>query len=509
MHESFLNELYEGEIQARDNLQFELKSEFFIYSQRNVYKQEFFVFIPESLHVNGDTYSKEQFYSDETSLIRYKTPSLSLKNLVHPQCEDSPLFRLQEMLKEHKMAEQLAEAEDELKLFGDIFKVSLRDRVKNLLEDLKQDKMQETGKFSHQLASLCAETAEVSTLFRQIQATAQENLSEESIRRYFRYIDEFISSQISYFFLILLQALRQSNFKHISEIDKLLCQVILRERHYCKKNHLGAKTPEDHPFSNESILHRRSLLNQFVLEALTLHNFRVSVAEKHAPLLGALAAGIAMLFYMTFFAWKVSSIVITSFPVILFIVFLYILKDRIKEGLKKIYSEQAYRWFPDYSTEIISPKGYKVGKINESFSFISEEQLPEGFQKIRNDDFNEELQALIRQESIIQYKREVTLYSHPGTPGGRRRELSTIFRLNMHHLLQKASNAYQLSLFLDPYSHEIHEQLLPKVYHLNIIIRNTIIQPQLIQKSEINKFRVIVDKNGIKHVEQINHPNDD
>lgn len=504
MYESFLNELNEGEIHARDSSQFELKSEFNIYAQRNVFKQEFFIFIPESLHVNSETYSKDQFYADETSLIRYKTPYLSLKNLVSPLCEDSPLTRLQEMLNKQNMANQLAEAEDELKLFGDIFKVSLRDRVKGLLDQLEHDKMQKTGEYSHQLASLCEESAAVCVLFRQIQSAAHENWQEESLRRYFRYIDEFISDQISDFFIILLQALRQSSFKHISEIDKLLCQAILQERHYRKKNRLGPKTPEDHPFSNESILHRRSLLTQFVLDALTLHNFRVSVAEKHAPLLGALAAGIAMLFYMIFFAWKVSSIVITSFPVILFIVFLYILKDRIKEGLKKIYSEQAYRWFPDYSTEIISPKGFKVGKINESFTFIKEEQLPEGFLQIRNDDFNEELQALIRRESIIQYEREVILYSHPGTPGGRRRELSTIFRLNIHHLLQKASNAYRLSLFLDPYTHDIHEQLLPKVYHLNIIIRNTTMHPHLNQKSEINKFRVVVDKNGIKRVEQIN-----
>lgn len=505
MDEFFLNELNEGEIHPRDSLQFELKSEFFVYSQRNVYKQEFFIFIPESLHVNGETYSKEQFYSDETSLIRYRTPSLSLKHLINPQSEDSPLFRLREMVEHHTMAERLAEAEDELKLFGDIFKVSLRDRVKDLLEDLKLDKMQKTGQYSHRLASLCTEVAEVCTLFRQIHAAARESFSEDSIRRYFRYIDEFISCQISDFFLTLLQALRQSSYKHISEIDKLLCQTILRERHYRKKNHLGPKTAENEPFSNESILHRRSLLNQFVLDALTLHNFRVSVAEKHAPLLGALAAGIAMLFYMTFFAWKVSTIVITSFPVILFIVFLYIIKDRIKEGLKKIYSEQAYRWFPDYSTEIISPKGYRVGKINESFNFITEEQLPDGFQQIRNNDFNEELQALIRRESIIQYKREVTLYSHSALRGERRRELSTIFRLNVHHFLQKASNAFQLSLCLDPYTHAIRKQLLPRVYHLNIIIRNTIIQPHIIQKSEINKFRVVVDKNGIKRVEQIDH----
>ncbi len=67
----------------------------------------------------------------------------------------------------------------------------------------------------------------------------------------------------------------------------------------------------------------------------------------------------------------------------------------------------------------------------------------------------------------------------------------------------KANDAWQPSLFLDPYTREIHEKQLPKVYHLNLIIRNTSVQPDLKIKSEIKKFRVVADKDGIKRVEQI------
>lgn len=503
MLETFWNELNEGEIHVRDNWQFELKSEFFIHAHKNVYKQEFFVFIPDSLHVNEDTYTKLQFYSDETNLIRYKTPYISLKDLVNPRNEQSPLIRLKKLLNEENPQLYLSEITDELKLFADIFKVGLRDRIKDLLVEMEHEPIKQIGQHSSELAALCSETTDICTMFREIQDYASKEILNDQLKRYFRYTDEFISDQIDDYFLILVQALRHADYKNISELDKQLCQIILREKHYRKKNHLGPKTPEDHPYSNESLLHRRSLLNQFVLDALTLNNLRISLAEKHAPLLGALAAGIAMLFYMVLFAWKVSSFVITSLPVILFIVFLYIIKDRIKEGLKKIYSEQAYRWFPDFSTEITSPKGFKIGKINESFNFIDETRLPEGFEEIRNFDFNEELQALIRQESIIQYKREVILYDQLGIPSSRRRELTTIFRLNIQHFLQKAGNAFQPSLFLDHYTHEIHEQMLPKVYHINIIIRNTVLQPDLSYKSEINKFRVVADKTGIKRVEQI------
>jgi hypothetical protein len=56
---------------------------------------------------------------------------------------------------------------------------------------------------------------------------------------------------------------------------------------------------------------------------------------------------------------------------------------------------------------------------------------------------------------------------------------------------------------LDTYTQEISERLLPKVYHLNLIIRNSYLQEDLSQKTEIKAYRVIVDKNGIKRVEQI------
>lgn len=503
MLETFWNELNEGEIHVRDKSQFELKSEFTIHAERNVYKQEFYLFIPEALHVTDQTYSKDQFYLDETSLIRYKTPFIALSDLVNPNFPQSPLLHIENILNSEKASSSLNEIADEVKLFAGIFKVSLRDRIRDLLNELKRDPLKKIGQYSREFEILCNETTAICIFYRQLQKQATQILTDEQIKRYFRYADEFISDHIDDYFLILIQTLRQSNYKHMGQIDKQLCQIVLRERHYRKKARLGPKTSEKHPFSNESILHRRSLLHRFVLGALTLNNYRISLAEKHAPLLGALAAGIAMLFYMVLFAWKVSSFVITSFPVIMFIVFIYILKDRIKEGLKKIYSEQAYRWFPDYSTKITSPKGFKIGKLNESFNFIEAEQLPEGFLEIRNNDFHEELEALNRRESIIQFKREVILYNYPGTTGGRRRELTTIFRFNIHHLTLKANDAYQPSLFLDPYSHEIHEKYLPKVYHLNLIIRNTSTQSDLTIKSEIKKFRVVVDKVGIRRVEQI------
>lgn len=504
MIEDFWNELSKGEIHVRDRLQFELKSEFFINPsiKENIYKQEVFLFIPASLQINRQTYSKQQFYLDQTNLIRYKTPPITLSSLIDPESTSSPLNRLHLLLKESK-TRFFNTASDELKLFGAVFRSSLRERIDKLLRVLTIPELQKIEQISLSIILLCEEIIRVCHQFRKLQEIINPLPNQQQLVRHFRYIDEFISITIDEFLVILLKQLRVfEKQKANDEADQKICRLIIKEKLYRKKKHMGPKTSRDKLFANESILYRQGLLNRFVMESLMLKNYRFSLAEKHTHILGAMAAGIAMLVYMILFVWKGSELVVNSFPFIALAVFLYILKDRVKEGFKNLYYRQAYRWFSDYSTEIRSPKGLKIGKLKENFAFIESKQLPPGFWKIRNTHFHEELQALQRQETIIQYKREMMLKPIP--PGERRRrELTTIFRLNIHRFLQKASDAFQSNLTLDPYTREISERILPKVYHLNLIIRNTFLKNDLTEKIEIKTFRVVVDKAGIKRVEHI------
>lgn len=506
MIEDFWNELNEGEIHLRDSLQFELKSEFFInpHLKTNIYRQEVFLFIPSPLQIDSRTYSKEQFYLDQTNLIRYKTPIIHLSDLINSEYSLSPLNRLQKYLNQSKPRLFFDLMSDELKLFGAIFRVDLREKVYQLITQLDHAKEEEKELISKSIVGFCGEITQVIQKFREIQDIAKNQSRLPQLIRHFKYIDEFISNVVDEFLIILLKVVRSSGCSNFSDVDNHLCQIILKEKSYRKKNHIGPKTTRGHLHANESILYRRGLLNRFVLECLMLKHFRFSLEEKHGQILGAAAAGVAMLVYMIFFVWQVSAFVITSFPFVALAVLFYILKDRIKEGFKILYYKKAHRWFPDYATEIRSPKGVKIGKLTENFTFIDPKQLPPGFLKIRNHDFHEELQALQRHETIIQYKREMVLNS-PSSTGGRRRELTAIFRLNIHRFLEKASNPFQENLSLDSYTRGITEKKLPKVYHLNLIIRNTYQQSDFTPKVEIKTFRVVVDKSGIKRVEHIKH----
>lgn len=483
----FQNELVEGEIHFRDNLQFELKSEFAINQnlKKNDFKQDFYIFIPKELQINPYTYPKEQFYLDETNFVRFKTPLFSLEKLIEEGHVDSPLYRLKKMV-ENRDEFDFDSMTEELQLFGNMFRTALRDQINKIIE--KKD----------QLDSFLPTLKKVRNEFLSLQERYLTKYNDPNLKEQWKSIDEFISLMIEYYLTNLLRILREE--KIAPEIDKKITDLIIEEQQY--RNQEGFISNQgSHP--NESLLYRLGLLKNFMLEALYLNTNRSSLEEKHGKLLGTLAGTIAMSIYVLLFAWKSPSFIINSTPFLFLAVFLYILRDRVKEELKTLFYKQAFKWFPDYSTIIKNRKGRVIGRLNENFSFVDESQVPKDILEIRNLNFREELPVIKRQETIMHYKREMILYPPPKEFKGRKTSITSIFRLNVHQFLEKANNPLQTNVRLDTQTLEIKELLLPRVYHINIIIQNTYIKSEKKEKIELKKFRVVVDKFGIKRVEQI------
>src|ERR1700722_13915917 len=100
MDETVLEDVETGKIHFRDKWQFELKSDLYPFSERKEDNlvQEFYFFIPNSLQINDQTYTKVQFYQDQTNLVRLKTPRFSFNELIDPLNAESPLTRLRSFL---------------------------------------------------------------------------------------------------------------------------------------------------------------------------------------------------------------------------------------------------------------------------------------------------------------------------------------------------------------------------------------------------------------------------
>jgi len=206
---------------------------------------------------------------------------------------------------------------------------------------------------------------------------------------------------------------------------------------------------------------------------------------------------IGVFFGLSFYSLN---LVLNSTPFIIAAVILYILKDRIKDGVKNLSAKLAFRWLPDYTIRILTPDGTtQLGVLKEFFTFLSPTQVPREIWNARNIELHSTLDQAKRLEEPLYYRKEVTLYE---TNQGLKK-LNDIFRLNISRFLLKASDPYKEGLMLDSETGELNKVMLPKVYHLNMIIRQTFINRLHEEKVILKKYRLILDKAGIKRLEKI------
>ncbi len=507
--EKFIKELEVGEIHQRDKWQFELKSEFFPHPnlRKNTYTQEFYLFIPNSLQVNEESYSKQQFYQDETNFIRYKTPEFTLSELIDQKNTKSPLTRLTKLRNSKPTKENTPIVEDELKLLANVARSSLREGIRKMIPILNNEP---SGKkdvsILKEVRSLTLELTEFRKNFFAVEEDFLKNWTSIAHQSYFIYIDEFLSDTVDFYLTGLLERVLRSNLSNVDEINEHLCAVLAEEKRHRTSVIKEPQISVEDSKSNEYILYRSGLLNKFVIDALLLRTTRSSVAKRFRHLIGSIAAGIAMLFFFVLFVKQGSVLILNSLPFIILTVLLYILKDRMKEWLQALSYRQFAKWFSDYKTEIFSPDGkIPLGKMHEYVSFVQEKDLSKELLMIRNREFHVVLETFKRPEQVLYFKRKIELNQTDKPQDTRRNALNIIFRFNISKFLEKADNPSQDYVTVDPESIEFSHTRLPKVYHLNIIQKNTYHEKDASKKIELRKFRLILDKNGIKRVEYFPH----
>lgn len=478
--DEFIEDLRSGEIHFRDKWQFELKSEFTISSAapKTPYIQEFYFFIPNSLQINQSTYPKECFYQDLTNFIRFKTPSFHFLELFDEN--KSPLKDL------YNESLPLEGVEDGLKLFGNIFRSSLRDEIIDIV-DGHQDK----DLIEKKIFRINSSLEKIKHSLTNLQHQLLKKFPLKNLETSFRYLKEFIDNTSDYYLTGLLDVLQRRESDLTEASEKLLIEMILAEP--IKTRFIPGK---ESLIDNEEILYRKGLLKKYMMDALMLPVTRASIQDRYGSLIGSFSAGIAMLAYVLLFIWYGNWFVINSTPFLILTVIAYILKDRLKETLKGVSYKRALEWLSDYNTEIRSPDGAQIlGSLKESFIFLPEEKLPLEIMRTRSEDFHEMLKLVKRPEQVIYFKRSVELRTE--------KPINIILRFNIHDFVSKASDPFHSYVTLDRDSKQLVRLRLPKVYHVNIILKNRFTEESGKEVIELKKFRLIIDKTGIKSVEQI------
>lgn len=497
----YFEELDDSEFGLRDKHSFEFKFDYNPASlnKGNFYYQEFYLFIPKALQVNRKTYSKESFYSDLTSWIRFKTPLISYEKLLKDD-KSSPLYKIEKLFEKEGSREEII---DELKLFGNIFRSQLRNKAKTFILSIRRNR-KSYKKIDTEIQEFLVKLEKMVSHFSTFRKSFNKKAKDPLLKEYCGYVDEFISVVIEYNLTGLIREIRSLNTNLFETSDQQMSDIVKVQYNYRQKQGYYSQKAKTDEEKQELFIYRKGLLKKFVMEALLLWTERDTPKATYQHFVSSLAAGVAMLVYLLLFIWQGNVFVMNSTPFVVATVFLYILKDRIKENFKVITSERLFKLFPDFVTKIhTSKREEKVGTLSEWFCFLDAEKLPEEIDTIRNKKFHTEIEMAKRQETVLFYKREICLFPNLLQKGARRCALNNIFRLHITPFLKKASDPLTNYIFLEGVSNELKKIPSPKVYHINMIVKTTFKNKKLKRVEQIQQIRLVVDKEGIKRIEKV------
>ena len=429
------------------------------------------IFIPNGLYINEKTYSKDRFYTDMKSNIRLLTPTFTLKQMV--EGDDAPIQHVKRSLNNAN------EAAFQLKLFGSIFKSSIRDESADIISRLDTDDLHE------RCMTYIHDVQRVMQSYRMLYDNIGTN--EEMLAK-FRFTDEFISHQMQIQTMRIVKAIQ--HLDGMKDTTKALIGSLEEETAYkISKGYSRVIINDD--ANNRKLVNHHSKLKKYIESALFLNVNTTQDGQAVKQISFSLAAGLAMMVYLLITSlfqkyWG-------NYPALIFfiLVIFYILKDRIKELTRWMFAYRLKDKYYDNKT-IISINDKHVGILKEGMDFISEDKVPTEVMRLRRRT-RLEVENKQLDEKIILYRKRVEIdnetlrnqydYEFKG--------INDIIRYHVNYLTKKSDNPETLIDCLDENSN-VQTIKAERVYTLHIVL-----QFKWEDQIEYRDFHINVNRNGI------------
>jgi len=456
------------------------------------YAVDTYIFIPDMLGINRHTLSKGEFYNDIQAYVRLKTPAVSLDRIVTG--DRSPFVRLERHvndLLEAPSGPAASRFEYQVKLFCCIVKSSLRDHVRHIAAaPTARDREDLSARYIEAVGRLTA-------AFRALRSRLNVPSVDKKTFAAYCFADEYVSLLVESFTYGLLETCRDSRRPIPQTLRGELLALIDAEVAFRKAYSYPSIT--DSQGDNEALMFRKSVLKKYTGRALFLNTQVRKEGEMLEQGIYALAAGIAMLF---------ATLVALSFqytfgtftiPFVVAVVVGYIFKDRLKDWVRIYLAGKLHKLLYDRKTSIHSGQGEKIGWCKESVDFIRERHIPEMVMRLRNRDHITEIESDWQEEKTILYRKRVVLLRDRfmRTYGDLHLEsINDIMRFNIQRLLANMDDPQKGLFVRDGESYRSIRG--ERVYHLNMITRYS-----TAERSVYRRFRIILNRDGIKRIEEV------
>ena len=482
--------MLEQSVRVHDRYQIEIKLDYRIdrFDTPTSHDVAVYFFVPASLGIGPKTYARQDFYGDLLSHIRIKTPSIPLQGIVDGA--GSPLTKLRSAvtkLAERPTPQAIADFEYHLKMSCCIIKSALRDHVHAVRT------RRSAADVNTLVEQFCRQARSVCEGLRGLRSSL--NAPTIDAKTFARYLfgDEFVSLTVEWYAYQLLESLLAAHGEAYEQHKPDLLSLVQDEIGY-RKESAYPSVPQA-AADNEVLVFRKSVLKKYVENVLFLavrSRREGTVAEQTAF---AVAAGLSMVFATTIaflFQRRYGNL---TFAFFVALVISYMLKDRLKDALRAFFDLKLRRFFFDRRLSIFgrssdSKDEDRIGVCRESVEFVRESELPSAIWKLRDRDHITEVENGWIGERVILYRKRMKLY-----PGWFRRiqdrhpveGLNDIIRVNFSRYLQRMDNPRKPLWLSDG-----------RVYHINLIL-----EYGAGSSLELSRFRVVLNKDGIKRVEPV------
>jgi hypothetical protein len=486
-------------------------------------RMDAFFFIPRNVGVNRANYSRDQFYGDVNALMRIDAAPIPLEALASVAFPASPLHELARALEAVRSQPRPPPSRPmvvHVKLYAYLFTRAVDAEARRLKERLAAAARSSKG--SPDRASLEAEVeATLARMrgalwaFRSVRGSfwAFEELCHRSLAQALRNADEFMSLHIEDRLAPIALALDAEpglldGTGSIARIRLRLTELADEEARY-RARYGYVSLDGDVLARAEYFNYHASLLKKAVHGALYL-DVRASGGDAFLRnAVGAVGASLAAIWALA----AQAPIAVMSLSggtkavVFLAAVLAYVLKDRIKALTNELLLRRLRKY--DHASWLTASSLAAMGlgmlqiRLREAMGFKRSDELPEEIRELRLSRRTVR-QAEAAAEEVIHYRKELTVGGRAGDeriPEGFR--VRDILRLNVRHFLVRLDDPVDEVAFLDRERGTFRSTQVPKVYHVNIVVRTERSDASGRNQVCFDRLRLVLDKNGIVRVETV------
>jgi hypothetical protein len=455
------------------------------------YQVDTYLFIPDSLDINQQTYNKKDFYNDLKIYVRFITPICLLKDILN--CTIDPYNRLKkacDILIRKGITKNILQFEFHVKMFCSIFSSSLSREIFHI----KRNRNSQDANYLVQ--DFVENVSLIKKQYRELRKIL--NVSTINQQHYLIYLfgDEFISNTTEKYLFTLFSMIQQNKVRVDESQKESVIAAIENVSDYRKQQ--GYLTPNEDQ-SNEELIYRRNVLKKYIQNVLFLNTRYKTEGKLVEHVLFGIAAGVSMLFATAVVFYVQKKYGNFTLPLFMTLIFSYMFKDRIKAIFGAYFKKFLRGFYSDKKTNFYSDRGQKVGYYQENTDYVSEKSIPTKIKKLRNRQHITDIENNWMGEKILLYQKRTKLYSKNFNNVFQDYEITgvnDISRINVQRFTQKMDNPKTKTYLLK--NQEKKTLNARRVYHINIIMKF-----HSINDSFYKRYRMVLNRDGIKRIEKV------